>query len=123
MKPLTAASAVTEIVLGDEAKLQHFGIQSWGPQAQELFFQRATLGRNAHLLTTVVGLGGNIQKGWIESQIKGTAAKSDILGVVFGTGDQYFGESVAMAADGSELAVGAPAANSVAGAVSPVTRL
>lgn len=83
-------SAVTEIVLGDEAKLQHFAVQKWGPRAQELFFQRATLGRNAHLLTTVVGLGGSIHKGWIESQINGTAAKSEILGVVFGAGDQYF---------------------------------
>jgi Fe-S cluster assembly protein SufD len=84
------ASAVTEIVLGDEAKLQHFGIQTWGQDAQELFFQRATLGRNARLLTTAVGLGGSIHKGWIESAMKGTGATSEILGVVFGTGDQYF---------------------------------
>ena len=83
-------SSVTEIVLGDEAKVQHYGVQRWGAQVQELFFRRAEIGRNAHLITADVGLGGSVYKGWVESRMRGAGARSDIFGAVFGTGDQYF---------------------------------
>ena len=83
-------SSVTELVLGDEAKVQIYGVQRWGPQVQELFFRRAEIGRNAHLITADIGLGGSVYKGWIESRMSGTGAQSDIFGAVFGTGDQYF---------------------------------
>jgi Fe-S cluster assembly protein SufD len=84
------AGSVTELVLGDEARVQHYRLQRWGGGMQELLFQRADLGRNAHLITGFVGLGGRVQKGWIEARIRGTGARSDILGAVYGTGDQYF---------------------------------
>jgi Fe-S cluster assembly protein SufD len=83
-------SAVTEIVLADDAKLQHLVLQQWGPEVQEVFFQRAELGRAAELLTGHVGLGGVLAKGWIESLIRGGGARSDILGAVYGTDGQHF---------------------------------
>jgi Fe-S cluster assembly protein SufD len=87
---LLFASTITEIVLGDEAKLRHVAIQNWGPEAQELFVQRARLGRNADLVTATIGLGGSVYKGWIESEMRGTGARSEILGLAFGAGDQHF---------------------------------
>lgn len=84
------ASSVTELVLGDEAHVRHFALQRWGAQVQELFFQRAALGRGAKLLTAHAALGGQIHKGWVESSIRGSGATSEILGLIFGTGDQYF---------------------------------
>ena len=83
-------SSVAELVLAEEAKLQHYGVQGWGTGVQELFFQRAELGRNADLRTATVGLGASVHKGWIEARVRGTGARSEILGAVFGTGDQYF---------------------------------
>ncbi len=83
-------SSVAELVLGDEAKAQVYGVQRWGADVQEIFYQRAELGRNATLLTVFAGLGGKVHKGWIDAKIRGTGARSDILGAVFGTGDQYF---------------------------------
>jgi Fe-S cluster assembly protein SufD len=85
----TFASSVTELVLGDEAKVRHFSLQRWGTQVQELFFQRATLGRGADLLTAHAALGSQISKGWIEALIRGSGATSVMLGLIFGTGDQY----------------------------------
>jgi Fe-S cluster assembly protein SufD len=84
------ASSVTELLLGDEATVRHFAVQRWSAAVQELFFQRAVLGRNARLTTAHVALGGQIHKGWVESSIRGSGAFSEILGVVFGDGDQHF---------------------------------
>lgn len=84
------AAGAAEFVLADDAKLHHYAVQTWGADVQEIFVQRAELGRAAHLVTMTAGLGGSVHKGWVESAIKGAGATSEILGVVFGTGNQYF---------------------------------
>ncbi len=84
------AASVTELVLGDEARLRYHAIQEWGGQVQELFRQRAELGRNACVTQVSAGLGGSIHKGWLEANIRGAGATSEIFGLAFGTGRQYF---------------------------------
>lgn len=81
---------ITELVLRDEAKARFYVAQRWGTEVQELFYQRAELGRNAELLTLFGATGGRVSKGWIEARIRGAGARSEILGAIFGTGDQYF---------------------------------
>ncbi len=86
----TFVSAVIELVVGEEARLRHYRAQRWQAGVQEVFFQRALLGRHARLVTAFAGLGGEIFKGWIESEIRGTGASSEIYGLVYGTGRQHF---------------------------------
>jgi Fe-S cluster assembly protein SufD len=86
----TFVGAVIELVVGDEARLHHYRAQRWQEGVQEVFFQRARLGRHARLVTAFAGLGGEIFKGWIESEIRGTGAGSEMYGLVYGTGRQHF---------------------------------
>ena len=81
-------SGVVELVLADEAKLRFHTVQQWGGGVQELFFQRAEVGRNAELVAAVAATGGSIYKGWIEAQI-GAGARSEVIGALLGAGSQY----------------------------------
>ncbi len=83
-------SSVTEMVLADESRVHAHGLQTWGSEVQEIYVQRAEVGRNAEVLTVNIGLGGSIYKGWVESNIRGAGARSDIYGAVYGTGGQHF---------------------------------
>lgn len=85
----TFVSAVIELVVDDEARLRHYRVQRWQEGVQEVFFQRALLGRQARLVTAFAGLGGEIFKGWIESEIRGSGASSEIYGLVYGTDHQH----------------------------------
>jgi Fe-S cluster assembly protein SufD len=86
----TFVSAVLELVVGEEARLRYYRVQRWQAGVQEIFFQRARLGRHGRLVTAFAGLGGEIFKGWIESEIRGTGASSEIYGLVYGTDRQHF---------------------------------
>lgn len=84
------AASVTEIVLMDDAKLNHFAIETWGASTQEVFVTRAAIGGGAELKTMTAGLGGSVYKGWIECALRGSGSRSEVLGALFGTGDQVF---------------------------------
>ncbi len=83
-------ASVAELVLADEARLRYHTIQEWGTGVQEVYHQRAELGRNARVTQVTAALGGSVYKGWVEASIRGAGATSEIFGVAYGTGRQYF---------------------------------
>jgi Fe-S cluster assembly protein SufD len=80
---------VTELVLADEAELHHYAVQRWHPRTQDVTVQRALLGKDAKLTTLVAGLGGELQKWWVEARMDGAGSESTMLGVFFATGTQH----------------------------------
>jgi Fe-S cluster assembly protein SufD len=52
--------------------------------------QRAKLGRNAKLITLNFAIGGKLARADVEVNLAGQGAESDMLGLVFGEGDQQF---------------------------------
>lgn len=83
-------SGVTDIILGEDVELTYVLFQQWGRGMDYFHHQRAVLGRNAHLTTITVALGASLNKATIESVLCSPGAVSDMLGVVFGDGNQHF---------------------------------
>ncbi|MGQ0824599.1 MAG: Fe-S cluster assembly protein SufD [Actinomycetota bacterium] len=80
--------AVTELILDDNAHLRYLSVQEHGPRTWHLGYQRADLGRDAHLRTSAVVLGGDYARLRSETRLGGQGAESDQLAVYFGDGTQ-----------------------------------
>lgn len=83
------SDAVTSLVVGDGARLDHCVLQQWGEGATHIALSRATLGRDARYRNFVATLGAGLQKSWIEALLEGQGGEALIAGVVFGGGGQH----------------------------------
>src|SRR3954452_3538416 len=80
--------AVVELVIGDNAHVRYLSVQEHGPRTWQVALQRAHLGRDATLRSSVVALGGAYARLRSESLLAGSGAESDLTAVYFGDGDQ-----------------------------------
>jgi Fe-S cluster assembly protein SufD len=80
--------AVVELVVGDNAHVRYLSVQEHGPRTWQIALQRAHLGRDASLKSSVVALGGVYARLRSESLLAGSGAESDLTAVYFGDGDQ-----------------------------------
>ena len=79
---------VVELLVGDAAHVKHLAVQEHGPKTWSLMFQRAHVGRDASLKSSVVALGGDYARLRSESRLEGSGAESDLLAVYFGDNAQ-----------------------------------
>lgn len=84
------ASDVTELIIGDGARLRCVHLQEWGPRVQNFSTQRATIGRDATINWLVVTLGGQLSRADIQAYLNGAGASAEMLGIFFGDGTQHF---------------------------------
>jgi Fe-S cluster assembly protein SufD len=82
-------AGVTEFVVGEGAELRHYAVQRWGSRVQDVTLQRTRLAKDARATTLTAGLGGWVQKWWVDALIEGSGAESRMYGVFFGTGTQH----------------------------------
>jgi FeS assembly protein SufD len=82
-------AGVTEFVVGEGADLHHYAVQRWGSHVQDVSVQRTHLDKAARSTTLTAGIGGALQKWWIDARIEGAGAESNMYGVFFGTGSQH----------------------------------
>jgi Fe-S cluster assembly protein SufD len=80
--------AVVELVIGDNAHVRYLSVQEHGPHTWQVALQRAHLGRDASLRSSVVALGGSYARLRSESLLAGSGAESDLTAVYFGDGHQ-----------------------------------
>jgi Fe-S cluster assembly protein SufD len=80
--------AVVELLVGDDAHVRYLSVQEHGPRTWQVALQRAHLGRDASLRSSVVGLGGSYARLRSESLLAGSGAESDLTAVYFGDGHQ-----------------------------------
>jgi Fe-S cluster assembly protein SufD len=80
--------AVVELVIGENAHVRYLSVQEHGPRTWQVALQRAHLGRDASLKSSVVALGGAYARLRSESLLAGSGAESDLTAVYFGDGDQ-----------------------------------
>jgi Fe-S cluster assembly protein SufD len=80
--------AVVELVVGDNAHVRYLSVQEHGPHTWQIALQRAHLGRDATLKSSVVALGGAYARLRSESLLAGAGAESDLTAVYFGDGHQ-----------------------------------
>ncbi len=84
--------AATEIVLKDGAKLRYVSLQNWSRNVVHMHKQRAEVGRDARLESLTVSLGGDAGRVEIESELAGTGAESEMLGLYFADEGQHFNQ-------------------------------
>jgi Fe-S cluster assembly protein SufD len=80
--------AVVELVIGDNAHVRYLSVQEQGAHTWQVALQRAHLGRDASLRSSVVALGGSYARLRSESLLAGSGAESDLTAVYFGDGHQ-----------------------------------
>ena len=87
--PVLVAGAV-EIIAGDGAKVQYYNVNRWGSAVHNFTTVRAILGRDAELTAFAAGIGSKLTKMRIDAEMPQPGARTEILGVTFGSGDQHF---------------------------------
>ena len=83
-------SGVTEIFVGEGAKVEYYSVNGWGRNVYNFNTVRAVLGRDAELTATVVGTGSKLTKARYDVLMPESGARTQLLGVTFGDGDQHF---------------------------------
>jgi len=82
------AAPVTELWIGDGARVGWLSWQGFGPGVRHLGHLKARLGRDARLESLQVTLGGDFSRSWFEVELAGQGARSDLWGLYFTTGQQ-----------------------------------
>jgi Fe-S cluster assembly protein SufD len=80
--------AVVELLVADTAHVRYLSVQEHGPRTWQIALQRAHVGRDASLKSSVVALGGDYARLRSESLLTGSGAESDLTAVYFGDGSQ-----------------------------------
>jgi len=80
--------AVVELLIADNAHVRYLSVQEHGPRTWQVALQRAHIGRDASLKSSVVALGGDYARLRSESLLTGEGAESDLTAVYFGDGSQ-----------------------------------
>jgi Fe-S cluster assembly protein SufD len=79
---------VTELSLGDAARLRFLGVQDHGPQIWQVALVRASVGRDATLRASAVALGGDYARLRSEALLTGAGASSEMVAVYFANENQ-----------------------------------
>ena len=77
-------------MLDDGAHLTYAHVQDAPRESVVFSHQRAHIGRDAKLVTLNFAMGGRLARADVEVELRGQGAESDMLGLVFGEGDQQF---------------------------------
>jgi Fe-S cluster assembly protein SufD len=88
--PGLLTTGIVDIYVEDDAHLTYVHAQNAPRDAVVFSHQRARLGRNAKLITLNFAIGGKLSRADVEVNLAGQGAESDMLGLVFGEGDQQF---------------------------------
>src|SRR5918998_707280 len=84
------ASAVVELIVGQDAKLRYVQVQDWGRDVWNFMTERAILGQDATLNSLHVTLGAKFSKSSIAAHLRGKNTLAEMLGIYFADGDQFF---------------------------------
>ncbi|HET9343193.1 MAG TPA: Fe-S cluster assembly protein SufD [Candidatus Eremiobacteraceae bacterium] len=82
--------SVVDLIVGDGAHLTYAHVQDDDRRSVSMSHQRARVGRDAKLVMLNFAMGGRVSRADVEVELVGQGAESDMLGLVFGEGDQQF---------------------------------
>ncbi len=88
--PRVIAHVVTEAHIGKNAQLQYVSVQNWGSRTRSYYTQRTHVASDGRAISVGVALGGLYNKTTLVSELRGANAYSEMIGVVFGDGNQHF---------------------------------
>jgi Fe-S cluster assembly protein SufD len=83
------SDAVSALLVGEGARLDHCVLQQWGAGAWHIALHRAVVERDARLRSFVATLGSRLQKAYLEAELRAPGAEAQLAGIVFGGGEQH----------------------------------
>jgi Fe-S cluster assembly protein SufD len=83
------SNALTVVVAGRDAQLDHCVLQQWGEGAWHVATHRTILAQNARLRMFGATLGSRLQKAYWEVMLDGPGAEAEIAGLAFGDATQH----------------------------------
>ena len=83
------SNALTVVVAGRDAHLDHHVLQQWGEGAWHVALHRTLLAENARLRMFGATLGSRLQKAYWEVMLDGPGAEAEITGLAFGDASQH----------------------------------
>jgi Fe-S cluster assembly protein SufD len=83
-------SGAIEIFVGDGAKVEYYNVNRWGDNVYNFNTVRAVLGRDAEFVAGVAGIGSKLTKMRVDVEMPQSGARTELLGVTYGDGDQHF---------------------------------
>ena len=89
----TLDSSAVEVIARDGAQVQYVGLQRLGRGAFHQSHQGTLANRDSTLDTLNVSLGASVTRVDLNARLMGPGAKSEMLGLYFGDGDQHFDHS------------------------------
>lgn len=93
-RPIAGVSALSdemvEIFARPGAVVRYIRLQQWNQEMTELLTQRAVVESDAQFLSIQVALGGRMVKSNVETSLMGGGARSELLGILFGSNRQHF---------------------------------
>lgn len=79
---------VSEMDVGDSARLRHMSLQVLGKRAWQIWLQASRVGRDASLTSVAVSIGGDYTRMRTDSSLVAPGGTSELRSVYFGTGTQ-----------------------------------
>lgn len=83
------SNAVTELFVGQAAKLEYVSIQNLSHETWHFASHHASVGRDAELDWVAGGFGSKKGKTWIQNDLAGEGSQSRVTGAYFADGEQH----------------------------------
>jgi Fe-S cluster assembly protein SufD len=83
-------SGAVEIIAEDGAHVEYYSVNRWGHGVYNFNTVRALVGRDSSFLAMAAGIGSKLTKMRLDSIMPQSGARTELLGVTFGDGDQHF---------------------------------
>jgi len=88
------ASGVVELVTGQAARLRYANLQEWNDQTWHFNYLKSDTGRDSRIDWLFVAVGGLVHRAEIDAELTGQGSETDLVGLIFGSGDQQFDHQV-----------------------------
>jgi Fe-S cluster assembly protein SufD len=86
----TAASALHEVFVGEDARATVVSLRYWGQTVRAFASHRFHVQRGGRLTSLVASLGGAVTKAFVRADLLGPGAESQMFGLLFGRAKQHF---------------------------------
>jgi Fe-S cluster assembly protein SufD len=88
------ASGVVEIVTGQASRVRYANLQEWNTKTWHFNRLKSETGRDSRIDWLFVAVGGQLHRTEIDAELTGQGAETDLVGLIFGTGEQQFDHQV-----------------------------
>jgi len=88
------ASGAVELVTGQASRVRYANLQEWNDQTWHFNRLKSETGRDSRIDWLFVAVGGQTHRSEIDAALNGQGAETDLVGLIFGSGEQQFDHQV-----------------------------